>query len=142
MTFERNRVEFVGNLGRDPHASVTANGNARLFFSVAANRTRKDANGEKVKETTWFPCVYFGKGADAVAPYLVKGKGVFIEGRIQSRTMKTKGGEEYEGLEVFVENLQLLGDRAEGGSRPAPVSPKSADEDFDFGELADDTVPF
>lgn len=125
---ELNKWMGVGNLGKDATTTTTANGRFRAWFVIAVNRSYKNSNGEWIKETAWVPCVWWGKGAEAVAQYLVKGKEVLVEGRL--RSFKDKDGNEK--LEVEVQSLTL------GESRGGTTK----DEDFGFDDEAKDEVPF
>lgn len=75
------RIEFIGNLGKDPEMRYTAAGQSVTKFNVATSRVWHDAEGEK-KETTWFRVTVWGKQAEACNNYLHKGSQVFVEGRM------------------------------------------------------------
>lgn len=128
MAFELNKFIFVGNLGKD--AIVTEDGGkSRTNFSVANSRTFT-ANGEKRTQTSWFPCVWYGEGGVKLQQWLVKGKPVLIEGRIEIRQYE-KDGQQRSFTEVVVQSLQLLPD----GSR-------NKDNARDEEDITEDEVPF
>jgi len=115
-----NRITIVGYLGRDAEQLFTPQGLAVASFSVATTDKRRDK-----ETTTWFRCTLFGKQAEAVAPYLTKGKLVYAEGQLRQEEYTDKNGVTKTSLEVNVTSLQLLGGkddtpRAEA-ARPAPA---------------------
>lgn len=83
MAIQFNRVEFIGNLGRDPEMRYLPSGKAVTDISVAANREWTDDNGQKQKETTWYRVSVFGAQAESVNQYKKKGDLVFVQGRLR-----------------------------------------------------------
>lgn len=80
-----NKVILIGNLGSDPEMRYFPDGSAVTNFSLATNRKWKDPqSGEPVQETTWFRVAVTGKQAEACAKYLVKGRQVYVEGRLKA----------------------------------------------------------
>ncbi len=109
-----NKVILIGHLGRDAETSYTASQTAVTKFSVATNRRWKDQQtGEWKEETNWTNVVMWR--GENVAPYLTKGKQVFVEGRIQTRSYDDKDGKKVWTTEVVSEDVILLGGRGEGG---------------------------
>lgn len=138
-----NRITIVGYLGRDAEQRFTPGGMAVASFSVATTEKRKD--GEK---TTWFRVSLFGKQAENVAPYLTKGKLVFVEGSLRQEEYTTKDGQTRTALEVNATSLQLLGGkddtpRAES-ARPASAPQASAKPSaaVTYTGNDDDEIPF
>ena len=80
-----NKIQIIGNLGRDPEMRYTPNGVATTTFSVAVNRGRRGKDGQVVEETEWFHIITWNKLAETADQYLTKGTRVFIEGRLQVR---------------------------------------------------------
>jgi single-strand DNA-binding protein len=110
-----NKVILIGHLGRDAETAYTASQTAVTKFSVATNRRWKDQQtGEWKEETNWTNVVMWR--GEAVAPYLTKGKQVYVEGRIQTRSYDDKDGKKVWTTEVVSEDVILLGGRGEGGS--------------------------
>ncbi|HEY4688844.1 MAG TPA: single-stranded DNA-binding protein [Anaerolineae bacterium] len=104
-----NRVQLIGNLGRDPEARFTATGKKYATFSVAVNRTWKSAEGEKQEATDWFLVNAWGKLADICLDYLKKGRLVFIEGRLRSERWEDKdSGEQHTRTVVVATTMQIL----------------------------------
>ena len=120
-----NKVILVGNLGRDPEVRSLPSGQPVASFSVATSRRYKDREGQRQEQTEWHNVVCFGRQAEIAGQYLTKGKQVFVEGRIQTRSWDDKNtGEKKYKTEIVCENFQMLGGRGgEGGGRGAGVSP-------------------
>jgi single-strand DNA-binding protein len=148
-----NKVILIGHLGRDAETAYTASQVAKTSFSVATNRRWKDQQtGEWKEETDWSRVVLWR--GENVAPYLTKGKQVFVEGRLQTRSYDDKDGKKVWTTEVIAEDVILLGGRGEGGGgqdesyqepmRSAPRSrPAAAPASQPPSEgIGDDDVPF
>jgi len=140
-----NKVILVGNLGRDPEMRSLPSGQPVANFSVATSRRYKDRDGNRKDETEWHNVVCFGKQAEIAGQYLTKGKMVFIEGRIQTRSWEDKEGKKQYRTEIICENFQMLGSRGDGsgGGRAGGAVPTGesggGDHAPDFG---DDDIPF
>ena len=106
-----NKIIIIGNLGRDPEVRYTPTGQMVASFSVASNHSYTDKLGMKHTETEWFSCQAFGKLAELCNEYLSKGKQVYVEGRLKSRTYQTRDGQTRFSLEVTVNDIQFLGQR-------------------------------
>jgi len=112
-----NKVILIGHLGRDAETAYTASQVPVTKFSVATNRRWKDQQtGEWKEETNWTNVVLWRN--ENVAPYLTKGKQVYVEGRIQTRSYDDKDGKKVWTTEVVAEDVILLGGRGEGGGGP------------------------
>jgi single-strand DNA-binding protein len=108
-----NKVTLIGHLGRDAETAYTASQTAVTKFSVATNRRWKDQqSGEWKEETNWTNCVLWR--GENVAPYLTKGKQIYVEGRLQTRSYDDKDGKKVWTTEVVAEDVILLGGRGEG----------------------------
>jgi len=113
-----NKVILIGHLGRDAETAYTASQVAVTKFSVATNRRWKDQQtGEWKEETNWTNVVMWR--GENVAPYLTKGKQVYVEGRIQTRSYDDKDGKKVWTTEVVAEDVILLGGRGESGGGPS-----------------------
>ena len=158
-----NKVILVGNLGKDAETKFTPSGTSVTNFSLATTRRWKDQqSGEWKEQTEWHRVKYWR--AENVANYLLKGKQVYVEGRLETRSYDDKDGKKVYTTEIVCEHLVLLGSRQEGGSGASeysqqPVSmPRSAgrpvavpsqgaspappdDPAFNQG-ITDDDVPF
>jgi single-strand DNA-binding protein len=109
MNALRNKVLLIGNLGQDPEIMVLESGSKMARFSVATNETYRNGKGEKVTDTQWHQVVAWGKTADIVESYLVKGREVALEGKLIHRSYDTAEGERKYTTEVRCNELLLLG---------------------------------
>lgn len=154
-----NKVILIGNLGRDAETKFTASGAAVTRFSVATTRSWKDQQSNEWKEeTNWTNVVLWRQ--ENVANYLTKGKQVYVEGRLQTRSYDDKDGKKVYATEVVADEVILLGGRGEGtagyeggaraagargggGSSGGKAGGGGADDDA-YGGLGvtDDDVPF
>lgn len=155
-----NKVILLGHLGKDAETRFTPSGVARSNFTIATNRRWKDQqSGEWKEETDWHNVVLWR--SENLANYLLKGKQVYVEGRLQTRSYDDKEGQKRYMTEVVADDVILLGGRGEGGSsgggdferqdrpvsmprsaRPQPVqSSTPPPDDFNQG-ITDDDVPF
>ena len=124
-----NKALLYGNLTRDPELRALPSGMNVVNFSIATNRTFKDRDGKKQEQTDFHNIVVFGRQADTVNQYLKKGNGVFIEGRIQTRSWEKDGQKMYR-TEVVADRVQF-GPRGGGGGGRSDSAP--ADEQHDSG---------
>ena len=81
-----NKIMVIGNLGSDPEMRYTPNGQAVTNFNVATNYRYNTADGEQREETEWFRVSVFGRQAESCNQYLAKGRKVYVDGRLRSRT--------------------------------------------------------
>jgi single-strand DNA-binding protein len=149
-----NQVILIGHLGRDAETAFTASQVSVTKFSVATNRRWKDQQtGEWKEETNWSNVVLWRN--ENVAPYLTKGKQVYVQGRLQTRSYDDKEGKKVWTTEVVADEVILLGGRGEGGPpdeggmsqepmRSAPRGrPQAQQPAASMGEgVGDDDVPF
>jgi single-strand DNA-binding protein len=118
-----NKVILLGHLGRDAETTYTPSGVARSRFSVATSRRWKDQQTGEWKEETDWSTVVLWRGEN-VASYLLKGKQVYVEGRLRNYSYDDKDGKKVYATEVVAEDVILLGGR--GGD--APMGPPGAEE--------------
>lgn len=131
-----NKYTCVGNLGRDPDVRYTDRGGAVANMSVAIGERKKEGDTWK-DHTEWVRVVAFGKLAELVEKFLTKGRQVYVEGRLQTRSYKDKDGVEKWSTEVVAREILFLGgpNSAQGGAgKSNPVR-----DDFLEG---DDDLPF
>jgi len=118
-----NKVQIIGNLGRDPEVRYTPNGNAVCNVSVATTRAWKGKDsGEKQEETEWHRVVFYDRLAEIAGEYLKKGRSVYVEGRLKTRKWTDKEGKEQYTTEVIANEMQMLGSRegmGGGGGGPS-----------------------
>ena len=118
------KVMIIGNLGRDPELRYTSRGTAVCNFTVAVNRPGRldDATGQRSEdETEWFAVVAWDKLAETCSQYLAKGRKVYIEGRLQTRSWEGQDGQKRSRVEVLAQQMVLLGSRGQGGDEGALV---------------------
>jgi single-strand DNA-binding protein len=151
-----NKVILVGHLGKDAETKFTQGGTPVTKFTIATGRRWKDQqSGEWKEETDWHNVVLWR--AENLANYLLKGKQVYIEGRLQTRSYDDKDGKKQWFTEVVAEEVILLGGRAgeasagagEGASGPVSMprsaprqAPAAAPAESMSQEITDDDVPF
>ena len=101
-------------------------------FSIATSRRWKDRDGNKQEQTEWHNIVVWGKAAEIAGQYLTKGKQVFVEGRLQTRSWDDRNtGEKKYRTEVVCENFQMLGKKNSGGGG-YDDAPSHDDDDIPF----------
>ena len=109
MSTLRNKVQLIGHVGNDPEIK-TFDGKKKLAkLNVATNESYKNDKGEKVEETQWHSLIAWGKTADIIEKYVVKGKEIAIEGKLTHRSYEDKNGEKRYVTEVVIDELMLLG---------------------------------
>ena len=147
-----NKAFLYGNLTRDPELKALPSGSQVASFGLATNRTYKDKNGQKQEATEFHNIVAFGRSAELIAQYMKKGRPLFVEGRIQTRSWDDKeGGKKNYRTEIVVENFQF-GDSSKGGIVPSgsrgigaesQSAPKDADEiQYPDEEINPEDIPF
>ena len=109
MSTLRNKVQLIGNLGNDPEIINLENGRKLAKFSLATNDNYKNAKGEKVTDTQWHNVIAWGKAAEIIEKYLVKGNEVAVEGKLTSRSYEDKDGIKRYITEVTCSELLMLG---------------------------------
>ncbi len=111
-----NKVILLGNLGKDPELSYTQSGTARCKFPLATGETFTNNAGERQERTEWHNIVVWGKQAESVGKYLQKGRQVFVEGRIQTRSWDDeKTGQKRYMTEINAQRVVFVGGRGDGG---------------------------
>jgi single-strand DNA-binding protein len=108
-----NKVILVGNLGADPDMRYTPSGQGVCELRIATSESWNDKNGQRQERTEWHRIVVWGKRAEVCSKYLSKGRQVFVEGRIQTRTYDDKDGNKRYITEIIAADVQFLG----GGGR-------------------------
>lgn len=121
-----NKATLIGRLGKDPEVRYTPDGTMVSNFNLATDESYKDKTGKKVTKTEWHRIVVFGKLAEICSKYLVKGKMVFIEGKIQTRQWEDKDGVKRSTTEIVANDMKMLDSKKEGKS-------DSDDSDFNYG---------
>lgn len=109
MSTLRNKVQLIGNLGNDPEIIALDGGKKLAKFSIATNESYKNNKGERVTDTQWHNVVAWGKTAEIIESYVVKGKEVAVEGKLTTRSWEDKDGQKRYTTEVVCNELLLLG---------------------------------
>jgi len=109
MSTLRNKVQLIGHVGNDPEIKTFDGGKKLAKLSIATNESYKNDKGEKVEETQWHNLVAWGKTADIIEKYVVKGKEIAIEGKLTHRSYEDKNGEKRYVTEVVIDELLMLG---------------------------------
>jgi len=156
-----NKVILVGHLGADPDMRYTPSGQGVCELRLATSESWNDKNGQRQERTEWHRIVVWGKRAEVCSKYLSKGRQVFVEGRIQTRTYDDKDGNKRYITEIIAADVQFLGGGGREGGAGAGRSGGRSDDgppppsDGDFGGAAgyggggagggggpDDDIPF
>ncbi len=141
-----NRVQLLGNCGRDPELRYLPSGKAVTQISIATSSKRKDKDsGETIEETQWHRVTFFDRLAEIAGEYVKKGKQVYIEGRITYRKYTDKDGAEKMSTDIIATELQLLGGRddAPAPRQAAPARPAQKPGSTGSGfEDMDSDIPF
>ena len=138
-----NKVFLIGNLTRDPELRYIPSGSAVTSFTVASNRVYKLQSGEKKEEVSFIRVVVWGRMAETCGEYLKKGRPVFVEGRLQSRSWDGPDGQKRNATEVIALNVQFLGgaQSAAGGRSDRDVSQEVPAGKEELGEIQLDEMP-
>ncbi len=128
-----NKMQLIGNVGKDPESKYTPSGKLTVSFSVAVSNSWKDASGEKKTDTEWVNVEAWGKLAEIIQQYVKKGSSIYIEGRLKTDKYETKGGETKYFTKVVASSMQLLGSR-NSSQKSEEVESGSVEEE--------DSIPF
>lgn len=143
-----NKVILVGRLGADPEVKTISSGNTVARLSLATSENWKDRDGQRQERTEWHRVVLWGKQAELAGKYLTKGRQIYIEGRLQTRSWDDPQGQKRYSTEIVANTIQFLGggnavDSDRGGHH------NNGNNDFgthDFGPEpkfdADEEIPF
>lgn len=117
MSYSLNRAQLIGNLTNAPEVRQIPSGQTVATFSIATNQTWTDSSGQRQEKVEFHNVVCWGKLADIASQYLVKGKKVFVEGKLQTRSWEGQDGQKRYRTEIKVDNLIML-DRAGNPNGP------------------------
>lgn len=124
-----NKVILIGNLGADPEMRYTSSGTAVANFRIATTERWSSPSGEKEERTEWHRIVAFGRLGEICGEYLAKGKQVYVEGRLQTRTWEDRDGNQRTTTEIVATGMQMLGQPAGGGARFEEKDASSSQEE-------------
>ena len=136
MAKSLNKVMIIGNLGGDPELRYTSSGVAVATFTVATNIRWTDPDGNVQEKTEWHNIVAWRKLAEIVGEWLKKGRRVYIEGRLQTRTWDDKNGVKHWKTEIVADDMIMLDARGEAAAEALPpaeeAGPAEKEEDLPF----------
>ena len=143
-----NKVILVGNLGRDAELRYTPGGAAVASLNLATTDVWNDKSGQRQEKTEWHRIVVWGKTAETLSEYLLKGKQIYVEGRLQTRQWDDRDGNKRYTTEVRSDRVVLLSGRGEGGG--AQTTRQRGDEQdqrapasaAESTERTEDHIPF
>jgi single-strand DNA-binding protein len=134
-----NKVILVGNLGRDPEIRYIKDGTPVANLRLATSESWNDPQGQRQERTEWHRIVAWGKLAEIAKEYMTKGRQIYVEGRLQTRSWDDREGNKRYTTEVRADQIVMLGTRGDsGGSKDVPAAPEPQ-QPF---EATDDDVPF
>ena len=143
MANDLNHCAFIGRLGKDPETRYMPSGDAVTNISLAVGEQWKSKDGDKQERTEWIRCCAFGKLAEIMGEYLMKGSQCYVSGKLRTRKWTTRDGQDRYSAEIVVDQMQMLGGKSEnrggGGGYNAPAAREqapAAQPDYD------DDVPF
>lgn len=137
-----NKVMLIGNLGRDAEVKFTPGGIAVATINMATTEQWTDKQGQRQEKTEWHRVVLWGKIAESLQQYLVKGKQIYVEGKLQTNQWEDKDGNKRYTTQVKADRITLLGGNAGGRSNSTGVRRQQQDDDAGGGmEPADGYAP-
>lgn len=121
-----NKVQLIGRVTKDPELKTTKAGLAIASFSIATNHSFKTKDGEKKETTQFHNCTIFGKGAEVLTQYVVKGQEIYVEGRIEYQEWEKKDGGKGYRTQILVDQFQF-GPKAKGTQPEAVPEPEQGE---------------
>jgi len=128
-----NKVTLMGNLTRDPELRTTPQGSQVCSFSLAVNRTWKNANGEQQEAVDYIDCNVWGKPAEIIDQYMNKGSGILVAGRLQQRSWEQEGQKRSK-VEVVVEDFNFVGGGNDNSAQSRSSNNSSSSSNKPAGE--------
>jgi single-strand DNA-binding protein len=136
-----NKVILVGNLGRDAEVRYTPGGAAVATLSLATTEVFKDKEGQRQEQTEWHRVVLWGKTAETLSEYLRKGKQIYVEGRLQTRSWDDKEGKKRYTTEIRGDRVVLLGGPGRGGPAEREEGVREPAKE-PTADITEDDIPF
>lgn len=127
-----NKVIIIGRLGADPEMKAVGQGNTVTRLSVATSDNWTDKNGQKQEKTEWHRITVWGKLAEICGKYLAKGRQVYVEGKLQTRSWEDNGQKKY-ATEIVASTVQFLG--SAGAETTTGANQSQGSNDFNFGDF-------
>lgn len=142
-----NKVQLIGNLGKDPRVAYMPNGDCVTNITIATTETWKDKDGQKQEKTEWHRITFYRKLAEIAGEYLKQGKQVYVEGKLQT-SKYTKDGVDRYTTEIIASDMKMLGGKRDDegkGEYQAPAQaekkPQAVPAGGGFDDMTDD-IPF
>lgn len=132
-----NKVMVIGNVGSEPEMRFTPSGKPVTSFRVATNRVYTTPEGEKKEETEWFTVVAWNRLAEQCNQFLNKGRLVYAEGRLRTRSWEGQDGQKHYRTEIIANRVSFLDKKS---AAPLPEGEKA--EEVETGEIEPDDIPF
>jgi single-strand DNA-binding protein len=143
-----NKVILIGRLGKDPEIRSFENGVKKAFFTLATSEIRKDKEGNRIEQTEWHNIVCWRNLAEIAEKYLTKGKLIYVEGKLRTRSWEENGSKRYT-TEVEISTFSMLSGKADDSVKNAAVQvttgeivPESFDSEETFVAESSDGLPF
>ena len=145
-----NKAILVGNVGKDPEVRYLEGGTAVASFSLATSEVYKNKSGEKVTQTEWHNIVAWRHLAELAEKYITKGKQLYIEGRITTRSWDDKDGNKRYTTEIVANSIQMLGRKGDennvgqgfsSGDQKSDTT-KATEPEFSEDSTEEDDLPF
>jgi single-strand DNA-binding protein len=135
-----NKVILIGNLGADPEVRYLNTGTAVANFRMATTENIRNREGEREARTEWHRVVAFGRLAEICGEYLNKGKQVYVEGRLRTRSWDDRDGNKRWTTEVIATTMQMLG--SPGDQVTMEAETPDSEGPTDSGADQEDDIPF
>ena len=137
-----NKVILIGNLGGDPELRQTPSGTSVATFTLATNESWTDRDGQRQERTEWHRVVAWAKLAEICGQYLRKGRQVYIEGRLTTRSWEDRQGNQRKTTEIIAQQMLMLGGRGSEQAGGAPDEGEAPDFAAETVKIEDDDLPF
>lgn len=137
-----NKIQLIGNLGRDPEVRYTASGAAMCNLSIATTYRTKQQDGSYSDETEWHRVVMFNRLAEIAGEYLKKGAPVYLEGRLRTRKWQGQDGQDRYTTEIIADQMQMLGGRDDQGGQQSSNSAREPQNTKNNLDDIEDSIPF
>ncbi len=134
-----NKVILIGRLGANPEIRYTPDGTPIANFNLATSESYTNKNGEKITQTEWHRIVVFGKLAEIVGEYYTKGKKVYVEGKLRTRSWEDRDGNKRWTTEVVANNMFILDSKGDTDFGETDIYDNTSTEET---KISDDDIPF
>ena len=138
-----NKVILIGHLGKDPEVRYLENGTIFVRFSLATSETYTTKDGRKVEQTEWHHIVMWRGLADIASKYLQKGKLIYLEGKLRTRSFEDRGGNKKQITEIVADRFTMLGRKDDMDKDMERLNQQSKEEEpMSYENSPDDDLPF